>query len=161
MLVFTRYNLVLGIPDEVFMVGTVLMQSIFLQALWVPCMVMLSHMCPKNMEATLFALMAGCANIGSRIAEFFGAALLDHYGVTPSGNKNESHKFENLWVVALIAAVVPLITIFMVPFMVPDATQTEKILDDDASAVDGSPFKRLFGEKTDKSAPNEASALNA
>eukprot|EP00929_Paragymnodinium_shiwhaense_P121100 TRINITY_DN93218_c0_g1_i1.p1 TRINITY_DN93218_c0_g1~~TRINITY_DN93218_c0_g1_i1.p1 ORF type:complete len:556 (+),score=98.72 TRINITY_DN93218_c0_g1_i1:96-1763(+) len=147
-LVFTRYNLVLGIPDQIFMVGTVLIQALVMQALWVPSMVMLSQMCPKNMEATLFALMAGCANIGSRIAEFFGAALLHHYGVTPSGDNNESHKFENLWLVALIAACAPLVTVFMIPFMVPDAKQTDKLLDDDASAVEGSPLHR-YGFKKD------------
>lgn len=158
-LVFTRYNLVLGIPDQVFMVGTVLIQALTSQALWVPSMVMLSHMCPKNMEATLFALMAGCSNIGSRIAEFFGAALLDAYGVTPSGHRKESAKFENLWIVALIAALAPLVTMFMIPFMVPNATQKETILQEDASAVDASPFHRCFGNGSPKPAADEASAL--
>ena len=141
-LVFTRYNLKLGIPDEVFMMGTVMIQSLVMQMLWLPTMVMLSHMCPKNMEATMFALVAGCSNLGSGIANFIGAGLLFHLGVTPNGSPGESAKFENLWVAGVIAAFVPMLTIFLIPFMVPDATQKERLLDSTSSAVEGSPWQR-------------------
>jgi hypothetical protein len=144
-LVFTRYNLKLGIPDEIFMMGTVMIQSLVMQMLWLPTMVMLSHMCPKNMEATMFALMAGCSNLGSGIANFIGAGLLSYLGVTPNGSPGESAKFENLWVAGVIAAFVPMLTIFLIPFMVPDATQKERLLDSTSSAVEGSPWQRWRG----------------
>jgi len=35
-LVYTRYNLVLGIPDEAFVLGTSMVGSILFQLLWIP-----------------------------------------------------------------------------------------------------------------------------
>eukprot|EP00927_Polykrikos_kofoidii_P063663 TRINITY_DN58525_c0_g1_i1.p1 TRINITY_DN58525_c0_g1~~TRINITY_DN58525_c0_g1_i1.p1 ORF type:complete len:576 (-),score=74.48 TRINITY_DN58525_c0_g1_i1:172-1818(-) len=162
-LVFTRYNLVLGIPDEVFMVGTVMINSMLTQVLWVPTMLMISHICPKDMEATVFALVAGCGNLGRGIADFLGAGLLSSLGVSPDGSANESAQFDKLWVAALIAALAPVTTICLIPLMVPDARQDEKLLEDSSSAVDGSPWKRFRAKSspcdTEKGSPQETTSL--
>ena len=39
-----------------------------------------------------------------------------------------------------------MVTLFMLPFLIPNATQTEKLLDDDATGCDGSYYRRYFGK---------------
>lgn len=91
------------------------------------------------MEATLYALLAGCHNLGNTISEYLGAYALEHFNCTPRGDKNESAKFDNLYLCALFATCCPMITILLIPWMIPDARQTEPLLDEDSqSATKGS-----------------------
>lgn len=149
-LVFTRHNLVIGIPDHAFVVGNLMLTALVNQALFIPGIVMLSHLCPKGLEATMYALLAGCANFGSRIAEFLGAALLELLSVTPRGRPGESEAFKNLWIAALVSSLAPLVTIVLVPFMIPNARQDQKLLEDNSSAVDGSPWQRYWKGSEDR-----------
>ena len=36
------------------------------------------------MEATLYALLAGCHNLGNSISDYFGAFVLESLGCTPA-----------------------------------------------------------------------------
>merc|ERR1719482_217652 len=67
-LLFTRYNVKLGIPDEVFVLSTTCLGSVINQWKWMPGVVILSHLCPKGMEAIMYALLAGCHNLGNMVA---------------------------------------------------------------------------------------------
>ena len=58
---------------------------------------MMSQMCPKGMEATLYALLAGCHNMGGAISDYFGAFVLEYLSCNPSGTSLETAKFDNLW----------------------------------------------------------------
>jgi len=143
LLVFTRFNLVVGIPDTVFVMSTWGIWAIVHMWMWLPGVVLLSQLCPKGVEATMYALLAGCHNLGLATASYLGASLLKVLHVSPSGAPNESHQFDNLWMAALIQAVAPMITMIALPWMIPNALQTEKLLDADAKAVDNSPWQRL------------------
>mmetsp|Transcript_33907 Transcript_33907/g.79292 ORF Transcript_33907/g.79292 Transcript_33907/m.79292 type:complete len:615 (+) Transcript_33907:159-2003(+) len=142
--VFTRVNLSWGIPDYLFVLGSTSAQEAVRQWQWMPGMVMLSQMCPKGMEATMFALLAGCHNFGSSIAQFLGAFVLGNLGVDPTGGVDEGSEFDNLWIASLIATVLPTLSIALVPFMVPDAKQTDVLLMENSdSATAGSILCRI------------------
>jgi folate/biopterin transporter len=143
LLVYTRFNLVLGIPDTVFVMSTWGIWAIVHMWMWLPGVVLLSQLCPRGVEATMYALLAGCHNLGLACASYLGAFLLRELHIAPTGAKNESHQFQNLWVVALIQAVAPVLTLAMLPWMIPNALQTTKLLESDTKAVDGSPWQRL------------------
>merc|ERR1719197_2362378 len=96
-LMYTRLNLVLGIPDVTFVLGSAVSTIVIRQWQWMPGMVVLSQLCPTGMEATMFALLAGCANIGNTIADYIGAFVLERLSVHPTGALNESEQFQNLW----------------------------------------------------------------
>merc|ERR1719498_89953 len=49
-ILFSRYNLVLGIPDHVFMLGSAIAQNVVGQWQWMPQVVILANLCPKGME---------------------------------------------------------------------------------------------------------------
>jgi len=142
-MMFTRMNIRLGIPDHVFVLGSSVFQVIIGQWMWMPGIVILSQLCPKGMEATMYALLAGCHNLGNTIASNCGAMVLDMLGCKPSGALNESAQFKNLWVGSAFSTVLPLITLLLLPVLIPDAKQTDKLLDEgDRDATSGSLWKR-------------------
>lgn len=141
--VFLRLNVAWGIPDSVFVFGQMGAWAAVHIWMWIPGVVLLSHLCPKGLEATMYALLAGCHNLGLATAGLLGAGMLQHLQVSPSGQPNETHQFDNLWKAALIQALAPALTLVIMPWFIPNATQTEKLLDEDASATAGSPWEKL------------------
>lgn len=139
---YSRLNVRLGIPDEAFAIGYATISSITASLMWLPQIVLLTQMCPKNVEATMYALLAGCHNLGGQTGEILGACILDALGVTPTGAKNEGHKFDNLWIAALISACLPLVTLLLLPWLIPNRYQTERLLHESSSAVEGSYLRR-------------------
>merc|ERR1719393_830572 len=101
-IMFTRLNVQWGIPDHFFCLGASVMQTVVSQWMWMPGVVILSQLCPKGMEATMYALLAGCHNLGNTIASNCGALALELLGCQPSGQPNESEQFKNLWIASCI-----------------------------------------------------------
>jgi len=143
-LIYSRTNLSMGIPDDVFALTTAAMYSITHQWMWMPGILLLGQLCPKGSEATMYALLAGCHNLGNSGANMLGAYALEYFGVTPSGRRDEGHFFANLWKVALLASILPTLTMFMIPICIPNASQTDRLLPEDCqSATEGSPWRTL------------------
>jgi len=130
-MIFTRMNVRLGLPDHAFVLGSSVFGTIIGQWMWMPGIVIMSQLCPKGMEATMYALLAGCHNLGNTISSNTGALLLEYLGCQPSGAPNESKQFEYLWVGSALSSVLPLVTCALIPWLIPDARQTDKLLDDD------------------------------
>merc|ERR1719450_1941102 len=111
LMIFTRLNLRLGLPDHAFVLGSSVLGTIIGQWMWMPGVVIMSQLCPKGMEATMYALLAGCHNLGNTIASNCGALVLEWVGCNPSGRPGESREFDRLWVASLITTMLPLVTI--------------------------------------------------
>jgi len=143
---FSRLNIAWGFSDESFAVCYAVVSAITTSMLFLPGIVLLTQLCPKNVEATMYALLAGTSNLGTQIGGAVGAAVLTYLGVTPSGADNESAKFDNLWIAALLSSVAPVITLAILPWMIPNALQTERLMHEHSTAVDGSPW-RLYMDR--------------
>jgi len=142
-IMFTRMNVKLGIPDTVFVLGSSVSGTIIGQWQWMPGVVLLSQMCPKGMEATMYALLAGCHNLGNTLSEYLGAYILEKLDVNPAGLPNEGAQFKNLWIASVIATALPLLTCILIPFLIPDKRQTDRLLEeDDRSATAGSLWQK-------------------
>jgi len=146
-LVYTRWNIAVGLPDTFFVLGTMGAWAIVHMWMWIPGIVLLSQLCPKGVEATMYALLAGCHNLGLTVASYIGACALTVLDVRPRGAVGESASFDKLWVAALVQAVAPAVTLVLLPWMIPNARQTEKLLDENTSSVDGSPWQGLVGSR--------------
>jgi len=145
---FTRFNLKIGLPDHAFVLGSSVLTTVIAQWMWMPGVVILSQLCPKGMEATMYALLAGCHNLGNTIASNCGALVLQWVGCSPSGQPGESREFDRLWVASALSTVLPMFTLILLPWLIPDAKQTDKLLnDDDRDATSGSLWKKLMGKK--------------
>mmetsp|Transcript_45660 Transcript_45660/g.82171 ORF Transcript_45660/g.82171 Transcript_45660/m.82171 type:complete len:641 (+) Transcript_45660:151-2073(+) len=145
---FLRLNLILGIPDTIFVLGSSVSSLVIRQWQWMPGIVLMSQLCPIGMEATMFALLAGCANVGTQVSDFVGAFILDYCRVHPTGEQGEDHQFDNLWKASLISTMLPIFTICILPFTIPDTKQTgsKLLLGNPASATWGSLLSRCFQE---------------
>ncbi|CAD7925222.1 unnamed protein product [Amoebophrya sp. A120] len=149
-LVFTRVSKhVLGIPDHLFILGGSVILSIVHQWMWLPGVVLLSQLCPKGCEATMYALLAGCHNIGNGVGQIFGAYVLEALHVQPDGSKKDAGEFGNLWLASVIGTVLPMFSLVMLPYFIPNATQQEVLLNDDDDGVKGSWWHRYkYGTKS-------------
>lgn len=148
-IVFSRLNVRLGIPDEVFALGGSVLLAVVQEWMWLPQVVINSCLCPEGMEATMFALLAGSHSLGTGISYNMGAFLLGSLGVRPSGQENESDQFDNLWIASLIGTVLPLFSVFLVFWLVPDANQNERLLKDEEryDPTAGSLWRRWTGDE--------------
>lgn len=146
-LVFTRFSKnVLGINDHFFVLGGAVIVSIVHQWMWMPGVVLLSQFCPRGCEATMYALLAGCHNVGNAVGNVFGAYFCAKLGVQPDGHAADAKMFDKLWIVATIQTVLPLGTLFLLPWMIPNARQTDALLTDEDTGVNGSWFRTYFAE---------------
>lgn len=154
---FSRLNVSWGVNDHIFVLGSSSIQSVLGQWLWMPSVVLLSQLCPKGMEAIMYANLAGCHNLGNTLAANFGAALLEAGHVKPDGSKDEGHQFDNLWMVAFVAALMPLLSIVLVPWFIPNKLNTEKIFDDPNQPANEGSLLQQWGcdPKVDRTADSE------
>ena len=151
-LVYFRWNLAIGIPDWAFVLGSDAAQQMVLLWTWMPSIVILSQLCPKGVEATMYALLAGSANFANQLARSEGSFVLCALGVEPSGAPNESKMFDNLPYAVLLASVLPIIPLLLLPFLIPDAKQTDNLLlENDAAQAPAVTldFQRMENEETE------------
>jgi hypothetical protein len=135
-LLFTRWNVAHGIPDTVFVLGAEVLQTIV--GVWnnMPYGILMLSLCPSGMEASIYAILAGTNNLGSTFAAYQGAFVLDQLHIKPTGNMSgESHQFDNLWIATLINIALQIVPLCFIPFLIPDAKQTDTLLHEDATAA--------------------------
>lgn len=147
--VFARLNIAWGIPDHVCVLGLAAFENILYQWSWMPQVVILSYLCPKGMEATMYALLAGCHNLGNTVSYNLGALVLQQFHVQPMGTVGDAEQLENLWKASATAAALPFLTIMCLYKLVPDAHQNQKLMrDTDYDATSGSLWRRWMYETT-------------
>ena len=65
--------------------------------------------------------------------------MLCALGVEPNGSPDEGAQFEHLWIAVLLAAVGPCVPLVLMPFLIPDARQTDTLLKDGGSEKGATP----------------------
>eukprot|EP00933_Yihiella_yeosuensis_P021076 TRINITY_DN16778_c0_g2_i1.p1 TRINITY_DN16778_c0_g2~~TRINITY_DN16778_c0_g2_i1.p1 ORF type:complete len:563 (-),score=65.68 TRINITY_DN16778_c0_g2_i1:273-1961(-) len=130
--VFTRMNLKFGIPDEYFVFGTAALEHLVFWWMWMPCQLVIAYLCPKGQEATMYALLAGCANLGGSIASNNGALLLQYLSCNPTGQVGDATQLENYWKVSLFHTLAGFTTLACLVYIFPDVRQNEKLLEGEA-----------------------------
>lgn len=140
--VLLRWTAHLGVPDTVWVVAVLTMDSIVVAWQWVPKQVMGAHLTPQGVEATMLGLSAGTFNMATILSSYCGGFLLHHFGVSPSGQVGEAAAFDHLWKVQVLAALAPCTLLFLLPALIPAKTQTEPLLVQHRdSATHGSMFE--------------------
>lgn len=143
---FLRWNKHLGMSDELFVLGSASFQSVMEEWLWMPSCVILGQLCPRGMEAIMYANLASCHNLGNTISNNLGAWLLDYVGVAPTGVSLETHQFDNLWLASLISTILPMLPVVLVPWFIPNKLNTQPILDNPTMSInEGSLLHQWLG----------------
>merc|ERR1719220_2181552 len=64
-----------------FLIGTQAIDKIVEMLDFMPCNVLIGNLCPPNIEATIFAVLAGSQNFGTNLAYIFGSIVVEALGV--------------------------------------------------------------------------------
>ncbi|MEO0834723.1 MAG: folate/biopterin family MFS transporter [Cyanobacteria bacterium J06642_3] len=107
LLLVTHANRALGIDDHWFSLGDSLILTVVGQITWMPVLVLSARLCPKGVEATLFALLMSVWNLSGLLSHELGALLTSWLGVTESN-------FDLLWLLVIITN---LSTLLPLPFL--------------------------------------------
>ncbi len=124
---YMRLNLLLGIPDQLFVVGSGALQVVTGSWANMPFKVMMLQMCPRDVAATSYALLAGSSNLGSALSQYQGAFLLDQLGIRPTGANGEGAQFSNLWIAVLVNTLLPIVPLALIWFLIPEVGQTSSL----------------------------------
>ena len=122
-----RWNIAIGIPDKVFYIfGESIFENIVSMLFWIPSSSIIAKVCPKKMEATTYAFLAGISNFGGMTSNMLGAIIFKSAGIkTTLGECN----FESLWwLVFVFHTITPLIFGVGASFLIPNKRQTEDLL---------------------------------
>eukprot|EP00602_Paraphysomonas_sp_CaronLab_P009170 CAMPEP_0185032074 /NCGR_PEP_ID=MMETSP1103-20130426/19919_1 /TAXON_ID=36769 /ORGANISM="Paraphysomonas bandaiensis, Strain Caron Lab Isolate" /LENGTH=560 /DNA_ID=CAMNT_0027567833 /DNA_START=250 /DNA_END=1932 /DNA_ORIENTATION=+ len=107
-----RWNLQLGIPDEIMILGDSALSPMARRFYIMPLYILAAKVCPSGAEATVFALLTALGNFGSTVSVYMGSLVLVYFDV------RQDH-FDNLVIVILIKTFSRLLPILLVPFLVP------------------------------------------
>jgi folate/biopterin transporter len=95
LLLISHVNRDLGIPDGAFVFGDDVALAILGQVAFLPTLVLAAQLCPKGVEAVLFATLMSLFNGASTIGTEIGALLTKYMGVTETN-------FENLGLLTIV-----------------------------------------------------------
>lgn len=141
-----RWNLLLGVPDVVWVLPCTFFDMLFRGWRHFPFSVLLLQATPKGLEASTMALNTGAANMGVTLSVFFGGFLMSSLNIMPAGHVDESAHFGRLWQAQVVAAFLPLLVMPLARYFLPQATQREGIICEHlGSATHGSVMERWCG----------------
>lgn len=121
LLLVTHANRSLGIGDRWFSIGDNLILTVVGQIAFMPVLVLSARLCPKGVEATMFALLMSVWNLAGLLSHEFGALLTQWLGVTETN-------FDRLWLLVTItnlSTLLPLIFVKWLPAGDPQANLPE------------------------------------
>ena len=126
LLLVTHANRALGIDDHWFSLGDSLILTVVGQITWMPVLVLSARLCPKGVEATLFALLMSVWNLSGLLSHELGALLTSWLGVT-------ENNFDRLW---LLVTITNLSTLLPLPFLgwLPSGDPQEEAVNEFAPA---------------------------
>eukprot|EP00932_Pfiesteria_piscicida_P007351 SRR837773.17408.p2 GENE.SRR837773.17408~~SRR837773.17408.p2 ORF type:complete len:464 (+),score=124.60 SRR837773.17408:257-1648(+) len=142
LIIVTRLNVRLGIPDSVFVLVHSALRSMTMQWCRMPFRVLFMYLCPIGMEATMYSLLKGTSDLGNSVSDSLGAGLLSALGCKPNGSVGEGESFRYLGLAIAITALFNMVVVVSMLPLVPT----------------GEPNRRLIGDASEATAD---SAMNA
>ncbi|CCW72161.1 unnamed protein product [Phytomonas sp. Hart1] len=79
LIMLKRWNVKIGIPDHVMYVcGDAIIEHVCHMFAWMPLVILLSRLCPRGSESTVYALLAAFGNLGIVTSTSIGAILMEY-----------------------------------------------------------------------------------
>ena len=108
-LVYGWYEYI-GVSPKLFAMADTFISAPLSEIAFIPLMVLTARLCPKGIEATMFAILASVMNIGLAISDLGGAALVSIFNVnqaTETIAANYTHLDKVLWI-AILSSLLPM-----------------------------------------------------
>jgi folate/biopterin transporter len=96
LLLITHVNRQLGIDDHWFSLGDSLILTVMGQIAYMPVLVLAARLCPKGIEATLFALLMSVSNLANILSHESGALAMQVLGIKEA-------QFDALWILVVLS----------------------------------------------------------
>lgn len=140
-----RWNLLVGIPDRAYVLMWTFTDMLLRGWRHFPFSVALLQATPQGLEASSMALNSGALNMAMTLSIFFGSFALDLCGVRPSGDSQESSAFSGLWKVQAASALLPLLSVPLIPLFMPSRSHMQTLIDENpTSATHRAPIEACF-----------------
>ena len=146
---FSRLNIDWGISDYWFVASDTALQTAVAGLLFVPGFLLLSRVCPDQLESSMFAMMAATANFAQTANGLISAFICDSMDITPDGSPDETEKFTNMWIANLIMAALKLAPLIFL-WLLPDARMTDNMDSVRANVLSESPWRRFLNARSVK-----------
>jgi hypothetical protein len=114
-----RWNLSLGIPDEVLILGDSALSPMARRFYVMPLFILAAKVCPNGAEATVFSLLTALGNFGSSISVYSGSLVLSFFEVS-------EENYDNLVTVILLKCLCRLLPILLIPLLIPNGSPYDK-----------------------------------
>ncbi|HEY9826795.1 MAG TPA: folate/biopterin family MFS transporter [Stenomitos sp.] len=116
LILVTHANRAMGIDDQWFSLGDSLVLTVMGQIAFMPVLILAAQLCPRGVEATMFAILMSICNLAGILSHESGALLTHWMGITETN-------FESLWVLVIVTNVATLLPLPLL-YWVPDHTAT-------------------------------------
>lgn len=156
-----RWNVTaLGISDQAFyLLGDAIVYQVVYTLDFMPGVVLTSKLCPKHVEATIYAILAGYQNFGQQVARTGGVFLMEALDVVPERLEDGGTggcKFDGMPLLLLLShTLLPLLTVPMTFVLIPDSNMRAELPSERHVLADKS------GEREETDAPANLSELAA
>ncbi len=132
-LIYKWYEII-GVSPQFFAMADTLISGMLFELGFLPLLVLVARVCPKGIEATMFAVLASLMNIGLSVSDMGGAALTAAFGVR-SATEALAADYHNLHWVMWIAILSSLLPIPLLRFLPETRTSEEALPEQSASAI--------------------------
>ncbi len=124
----------LGVSPQLFAIADTAVSGTLTEIGFLPLLVLAARLCPKGVEATMFALLASIMNIGLAVSDVLGAWLVTIFHVQQAtAGVTAVADYGNLHVVMWIAILSSFLPLPLLPF-VPETRVKEELAPDTPSA---------------------------
>ena len=113
-----RVNLLVGIPDAAFAFGEEAFIDVLDQIQSQAFFIFAAKLCPREVEASMFALFMGLSNFGYDVGRYSGAGLIAALGI----RRPDYDHIDTFMLIKSLCRILPILT---VPFLVPVGTPAD------------------------------------
>jgi len=125
LILVTRTNIALGIPDEwAYLVGEAIAEPMLFTLAYIPAVALLSKVCPPGLESSVFAFLAGIYNFAAMTSSLSGALIFEAAGVKTVGVCNFGALW---WLVVAFHVSLPAVVGVPAAWLIPNRLQTEEL----------------------------------
>lgn len=129
LLLVTHANRALGIDDQWFSLGDSLVLTVAGQIAFMPVLVLSARLCPRGVEATLFALLMSVVNLAGLLSHELGALLTHQLGITETN-------FQNLWQLVLLTNLTTLLPLPLLGLLPSASAMGDSAISNDEASSD-------------------------
>ncbi|CCW72160.1 unnamed protein product [Phytomonas sp. Hart1] len=120
-----RWNIQIGIPDYLFYIGTSTIISPLVKMIsWMAAVILLSRLCPRGSESTVYALLASFGNLGFTTGTSIGAILMEYVWPIKS---NPPCDFKNAVKLVIVCHIILPLLVIPMTLLLPNVRVSDEI----------------------------------